>query len=124
MNQNTTTIALWQVGVHARANGQTPEELAPSDFGQLLNFTDKASYLIFAAEWKAGYAELSQQIRQARATCRAAQRRGASFPHGDPEAGYQQAALVQRSQEARMELALRRASKRMAQELYLAAHAG
>lgn len=96
---------LYKVGYKARSDGKTIEDLGPEDFSDLLPFTDKASYLVWAAEWKKDYQRLSTTIRDKKVACKQLQR------EGNPDASTMQAFLEKMGWEARLMVAQRRASK-------------
>jgi len=76
-----------------------------------LTFTNKEEYLAWRAEWKATYKELSAEIRTLRKQWRA---EGSDHDISTHRALFSKRAL------ARAMLTLRHASKKKAQELYLA----
>lgn len=96
---------LFKIGYKARSDEKIIEDLTAEDFADLLTFTDKASYLIWAYEWKKDYRRLSANIRDKKAACKKLQ------VLGHPDAGTMQAFLVKMGWEARLMIALRRASK-------------
>lgn len=87
------------------ADPRMPEDLTADDFASFLTYDDRASYLAWVAEWKATYAQLSEQIRTAETERREMQRAG------DPKASAKQYECHTLSVSARMLLALRRVAK-------------
>lgn len=99
------TTELRRIGIRARLDEKIIEELTFEDFNDLLTFTDRDSYLEWRAEWKKDYKTLSEEIRFTKKACKGMQKAGSE------KAPEMQAILSRKGFDARMMLALRRASK-------------
>ena len=105
MNLKIDTNALHTIAAAAKyREGRSPEQLTTGDFAAQLDFGDRESYLAWATEWKAFYAELSSVIR-------AAKREIKSKARGGEDTSAQQSQLSRQRYTARLLCVLRRASK-------------